>query len=105
MRDFGFFISFIDYLCYKNSYKSGISQKYLLENMKIALECDNENLSFMIFYILVGSLGIVIPEIKESYSDVSFSFSWIILHISLSIGIINVSIHPEYSDADFSFDK
>lgn len=56
-------------------YKLEDIQKYLLENMKIALECDNENLSFMIFYILVGSLGIVIPEIKESYSDVSFSFS------------------------------
>ena len=56
-------------------YKLEDIQKYLLEDMKIALECDNENLSFMIFYILVGVLGIVIPEIKESYSEVSFSFS------------------------------
>jgi hypothetical protein len=56
-------------------YKLEDIQKYLLENMKTALKCNNENLSFMIFYILVGSLGIVIPEIKEAYSDVSFSFS------------------------------
>jgi hypothetical protein len=56
-------------------YKLEDIQKYLLENMKTVLKCDNKNLSFMIFYILVGSLGIVIPEIKESYSDVSFSFS------------------------------
>jgi len=56
-------------------YKLEDIQKYLLKNMKTALECNNENLSFMIFYILVGSLGIVIPDIKESYSDVSFSFS------------------------------
>jgi hypothetical protein len=56
-------------------YKLEDIQKYLLENMKTVLKCDNKNLSFMIFYILVGSLGIVIPEIKEAYSDISFSFS------------------------------
>jgi len=56
-------------------YKLEDIQKYLLENMKTVLKCNNENLSFMIFYILVGSLGIVIPEIKEAYSNVSFSFS------------------------------
>jgi hypothetical protein len=49
-------------------------QKYLLENLKIALECDKEDLLLMINYIIIGALGIVIPVIKENYSDVIFGF-------------------------------
>jgi len=50
-------------------------QKYLLEDMNIALECNKEELVLMINYIIIGALGIVIPEIKENYSDVIFGFS------------------------------
>ena len=50
-------------------------QKYLLEDMKIILECNKEELSLMINYIVIGTLGIVIPEIKENYADVIFGFS------------------------------
>lgn len=50
-------------------------QKYLLNDMTIALECNKEELSIMINYIIIGALGIVIPEIKENYSDVIFGFS------------------------------
>ena len=49
-------------------------QKYLLGNLKIALECDKEDLLLMINYIIIGALGIVIPVIKENYSDVIFGF-------------------------------
>lgn len=49
-------------------------QKYLLQNIKIILECDKEDLSLMINYIVIGTLGIVIPEIKENYTDVIFGF-------------------------------
>lgn len=50
-------------------------QKYLLDDIKISLEYNKEELSIMINYIIVGALGIVIPEIKENYSDVIFGFS------------------------------
>ena len=38
------------------------------------MSCKNDNLKFMINYIVIGSLGIVIPEIKEQYPDFSFEF-------------------------------
>jgi hypothetical protein len=50
-------------------------QKYFLKDIKIALECNKEELVLMINYIIIGALGIVIPEIKENYSDVVFAFS------------------------------
>ena len=50
-------------------------QKYFLKDIKIALECDKEELSLMINYIIIGALGIVIPQIKDNYSDVIFAFS------------------------------
>lgn len=50
-------------------------QRYLLNDIKIALECTKEELSFMIHYIIVGALGIVIQQIKDIYSDVSFAFN------------------------------
>ena len=47
---------------------------YLLDQIDIIISCKNENLKFMINYIVIGSLGIVIPEIKEQYPDFSFEF-------------------------------
>ena len=49
-------------------------QKYILSQMDILLENKKEELKYMINYILIGALGIVIPEIKELYPDFSFSF-------------------------------
>ncbi len=49
-------------------------QKYLLSQMEILLKCDIEEYKYMINYIILGALGIVIPQIKEMYPDFSFSF-------------------------------
>jgi hypothetical protein len=49
-------------------------QSYLLNQMKILLNCEKEELKFMISYILVGALGIVIPKIKELYPDFDLAF-------------------------------
>ena len=49
-------------------------QRYLLDQIKILLECEIEEYKYMINYIIVGALGLVIPEIEELYPD--FSFSW-----------------------------
>jgi hypothetical protein len=49
-------------------------QKYLLGQLKVLLSCEKEEYKYMINYIVVGALGIVIPEIKEMYPDFSFSF-------------------------------
>ena len=49
-------------------------QKYLLSQLKVLLSCEKEEYKYMINYIIVGALGIVIPEIKEMYPDFSFSF-------------------------------
>ena len=57
------------------TYKLEDLQLYFLDNIKTALECNKEELITMIIYIIIGALGIVIPTIKETYSDVSFSFS------------------------------
>jgi len=48
---------------------------YLLIQMDVLLEIKKEELKYMSNYILVGALGIVIPEIKELYPDFSFSFN------------------------------
>jgi hypothetical protein len=50
-------------------------QQYFLKDIKTALDCDRDELSLMINYIIIGALGIVIPQIKENYSDVIFAFS------------------------------
>lgn len=47
-------------------------RKYILNNMKILLECNINK--YMIINILVGGLSIVINEIKELYPDLSFDF-------------------------------
>ncbi len=49
-------------------------QKYILDNMKILLECHIDEFKFLINYILVGGLGLVIPKISQDYPDFSFSF-------------------------------
>ena len=49
-------------------------QKYLLSQMEILLKCEVEEFKYMINYIILGALGIVIPQIKEMYPDFSFSF-------------------------------
>lgn len=49
-------------------------QKYLLSQIKILLDCDKEEFKYMINYIILGALGIVIPQIKEQYPDFLFSF-------------------------------
>jgi hypothetical protein len=49
-------------------------KRTILENMKILLECEIEEFKFLINYILVGGLGLVIPQVKKDYPDFSFSF-------------------------------
>ena len=49
-------------------------QKYLLDQLKVLLSCEKEEYKYMINYIILGALGIVIPEIKEMYPDFNFSF-------------------------------
>jgi len=48
--------------------------KYLLEQIDILLNIEKEELKYMSNYILIGALGLVIPEIKEMYPDFAFSF-------------------------------
>ena len=50
-------------------------QKYLLNELKVLLQCEKEEYKYMINYIVLGALGIVIPEIKIMYPDFSFSFT------------------------------
>lgn len=50
-------------------------QKYLLSQIEILLKCNIEEYKYMINYIILGALGIVIPQIKEMYPDFSFSFN------------------------------
>ena len=49
-------------------------QLYLLNQMTTLLCCDKEEHKYMINYILIGALGIVIPEIKMMYPDFDLSF-------------------------------
>jgi len=49
-------------------------QKYLLNQMKGMLKCDKQEYVYMINYIIIGALGLFIPEIKELYPDFSFAF-------------------------------
>ena len=50
-------------------------QLYILNEIDILLEVQKEEIKYMINYILIGALGIVIPEIKELYPDFSFAFN------------------------------
>jgi len=49
-------------------------QLYLLCEMDKFLSVKVEELKYMCNYILIGALGLVIPEINELYPDFSFSF-------------------------------
>lgn len=49
-------------------------QRYLLDEIKIMLQCENQEIKYMINYIILGALGIVIPKIKELYPDFVFAF-------------------------------
>ena len=49
-------------------------QLYLLNEIDKLLSVKVEELKYMCNYILIGALGIVIPEIRELYPDFSFSF-------------------------------
>ena len=45
---------------------------YLLKEMNILLNVENEDLIYMINSVLLGALQLVIPKIKEDYSDTLF---------------------------------
>lgn len=47
---------------------------YILDNMKLLLDCQDEAIKYMINYIIIGGLGLVIPQIRTNYPDFSFSF-------------------------------
>jgi hypothetical protein len=49
-------------------------QRYLLEEIRNMLKCEKEEIKYMINYIILGALGIVIPQIKELYPDFVFGF-------------------------------
>lgn len=49
---------------------------YLLDQMKIILDVKKEELKYMCNYLLVGSLSIVIPQIRDLYPDFCFSFTF-----------------------------
>ena len=46
----------------------------ILDNMKLLLDCQDEAIKYMINYIIIGGLGLVIPQIRTNYPDFSFSF-------------------------------
>ena len=50
-------------------------KKYLLLEIDVLLSVKKEELKYMCNYILVGTLSIVIPIIKEMYPDFCFTFS------------------------------
>jgi len=49
-------------------------KNYLLDQIETLLNNNNNQLKFMINYILLGALGIVIPDIKKNYPDFNFNF-------------------------------
>lgn len=49
-------------------------QRYILENIKILLECHIEEFKYLINYIIVGGLGIVIPQVNDDYPNFSYTF-------------------------------
>jgi hypothetical protein len=58
----------------KSTSKLPAVQSYVLHNINLLLQCDNMELKHMICYIIMGALGLVIPEIKEMYPDFAFEF-------------------------------
>lgn len=51
-------------------------RKYLLDQMNSILDVKKEELKYMCNYLLVGSLSVVIPQIRDLYPDFCFSFSF-----------------------------
>ena len=51
-------------------------QEYLLEQMNYILDVKKEELKYMCNYLLVGSLSVVIPQIRDLYPDFCFSFTF-----------------------------
>ena len=47
---------------------------YLLKEMDFILENINKDFLIFSYYIIVGALSIVIPEVKEDYPNYNFSF-------------------------------
>ena len=47
---------------------------YLLEQMENILNYKEDDLKFMINYILLGGLSLVIEDVKKYYENFNFSF-------------------------------
>ena len=47
---------------------------YILEQIENILSYPEEDLKFMLNYIVLGGLSLVIPEVKEYYDNFNFSF-------------------------------
>jgi len=47
---------------------------YLLDQIQLVLTCKEEDLKFMINYIVLGGLSLVIEEVKKYYENFNFSF-------------------------------
>ena len=58
-----------------NTYDLITMQKYLLLELIKITTCEIEEFKFMINYIILGTLGLVIPKIKLQYPDFSFNFA------------------------------
>ena len=50
-------------------------QEYLLEQMNYILDVHKEDLKYMCNYLLLGSLSLIIPKIRELYPDFCFTFN------------------------------
>lgn len=55
----------------KNSEKLKI---FIIKNMDILLEKIPDDMKIFSYYIIVGALGLVIPQVKEDYPNYSFNF-------------------------------
>jgi hypothetical protein len=57
-----------------NNTESDELKIYLLKEIDKLLSSHDENLKYMLNYIILGALSLVIPEIKDQYPDFCFSF-------------------------------
>ena len=49
-------------------------QKKILNTFNFLLNFKDDNIKLMIYYIILGGLGLLIPKIKEDYPDFCFNF-------------------------------
>ena len=49
-------------------------KNYSLDQIETLLNNNNNQFKYMINYILLGALGIVIPDVKKNYPDFNFNF-------------------------------